>query len=264
MDRFSIRDHSCNRTRSRRCIWKNSVRSSWFSNRLLGTGYNLRNVVATLSQFNDPLALYALLKARCSRCYHEGSNGGVVRAVSTMSFALACDTRPFLTSWAFGVIANGCFGWNEGRTGRVVAIGSINCRKFFRLHHKLVVGIRREQELREFKCDDLTAAFRWEIRFVLCCVIEELVDAFAAICMTTWRRHEVPSFMLVSTCHTDLHRSVRAWSLVFRTFFMMIVSLADVLSLGFIEHGRCGGIQRDWNAVKVGGFTVCFKIMTED
>ena len=212
-------------------------------------GVNLRHVVATLGQFNDPLTLCALLKARFPRCYHEGSNGGVFRATTSMGFALACDARPFLTSWAFGVIANDCFGWNEGRTVRVVAIGSIKCRVFFGLLQKLVVDIHREEKAGVLKCDDLTAAFRWEIRFVLCCAIEELVDAFAAICVTTWRRHEVPFFMLVPTCHTNLHRSVRAWNLVFGIFFMMVVSLADVLSLGFVEHGRCGGTQGDWYAV---------------
>ena len=104
------------------------------------------------------------------------------------------------------------------------------------------MGIRREEQVGILKCDGLTAAFWWEVGFVLCCTIEELVHAFAAIYMTTWRRHEVPFFVFVSTRNTLLHESVRAWNLVFRICFMIIDSVKDVLSFGSIKHGGCGGI----------------------
>ena len=124
MHKFSIRYHTYNRTRRRRCIWK--IRSDdHVFNRPVDKGVNLRNVVATLNQFNDPLALLAPLKARFRRCFHEGSIGGVLGAIPFMGFSLACDARPFLTNWALGFIANGCFLWNKGYTVDIVAIGSI-------------------------------------------------------------------------------------------------------------------------------------------
>ena len=68
-------------------------------------GSRLRDMVATLSQFDHPLAFSALLKT-CLLCgCHKGLNGWILGAVTLMSFCLTYDARQLLTSSAFGFIA---------------------------------------------------------------------------------------------------------------------------------------------------------------
>lgn len=86
--------------------WK--TRSEGVALTFLKKPVHLRDVVATLSQLNHPLARSALLKARLSRGHQEGLMGRILRAVALMSFCFAHDARQLLTSRAFGFVVLKC------------------------------------------------------------------------------------------------------------------------------------------------------------